>query len=385
LAIADLNGDGNNDLVVTDQQAGDVSVLLGNGDGTLKGSPVSVGYAVGGGPRTLSGGVIDFNPALIADFHGDGHLDAMLPDFRFNFTYLQGYGDGSFRSALNYYSTGGGAHATSVGIASGDFNGDGIPDFVIGNANDSGLTGGITVFISKADGSMEPGVTYTNTAVPTAQLQYVAVADFNGDGKLDIAATDGVNGGVQIFTGNGDGTFTVGATYPTDTVTATTLGIVAADFNGDAHPDIAVVNQTGATTADVGVLLNNKSGAFGAPTNYSLSTVALEITAADLGNKHSDLIVPLFGTGNTSTTAGKAVAVLLGKGDGTFAAPSDFSLVNGANTFYQPVDAAIGDLNGDGKPDLIVGTDDQVVGSFNQGIVVALGNGNEHSRRRTCS
>jgi len=369
VSIADVNGDNKADIVATGFQSADVKVLLGNGDGTV--NLASVGYVTGGAPLV---------PALIADFNGDTKADIVLPDNDFSFAYLEGFGDGSFRSGTNYYAqTGNGFHPMGVTIASGDFNGDGIPDYVIGNTNAPSTTG-ITVFISNADGTLKPGVNYCPGTLGCGaganfNLHYVAVADFNGDGKLDIVATDSFNGVVQLFTGNGDGTFAVGATSKTDaTAGAIPLELAVGDFNGDGKPDLAVVNNHGspATTANVAILLNNGAGVFTIKSNTALSTVATEVTAADVnGDKKLDLVVPLYGT---STTPGSAVAVLTGNGDGTFNKESDVSLVNGANTYLNPYAVAVGDVNGDGKVDLAVTIEDQK--NFVQGIALALGNGN---------
>jgi hypothetical protein len=359
LSIADVNGDGNNDIISTNIQSGDVSVFLGNGDGTVR--VPAVGYATGGSPHS---------PALISDFNGDGKADLLVPDQEFSFVYLQGYGDGTFRSAMDYYALpGDGYEPNGVGIASGDFNGDGIPDIVIGNTN-SNPNSGITVFLSNPDGSMQPGVSYFPSG-SNYQLEYVVVGDFNGDGILDIAAADFFNGVVQIFTGKGDGTFQVGQTYSTDSVNgANALGLVAGDFNGDGKLDLAVVNNHG-TSADVGVLINNGSGGFNSVVNYPLSNLASEITAAALTSSQKlNLIVPLYGT---ASAPGSAVAIFMGNGDGTFQNESDVQLVNGSTTYNNPFAAAIGDVNGDGKPDLAVTIQDQT--TFNQGIAVALGNG----------
>jgi hypothetical protein len=355
VSVANLRGNGTpNDIVSTNGQSGDVSILLGNGDGTV--DVGSIGFVTGGQPST---------PAITIADPISGKVDLMVPDGEFSFAYLKGNGDGTFgpdvRSGVNYYApTGNGPHAQGASIASGDFNGDGIPDFVIGNTNAQSPSpnAGITVFLSNPDGTYQPGVNYSSPNA-MANLQYVAVADFNGDGKLDIAATDGVNGGVQIFTGNGDGTFTAAsAEIPTDSGTYTTLGIVAADFNGDGWPDIAVVNNPTATTADVGVLLNDgKTGSFGSPTNYALSNVATEIAAGNLGSGKISLAVPLYGT---SGNPGSAVAIFAGNGNGTFnTTPTVVSLVNSTITYYNPYAVAIGDLNGDGIPDLAVTIQDQ--------------------------
>ncbi|HXM22652.1 MAG TPA: FG-GAP-like repeat-containing protein [Terriglobales bacterium] len=371
VTIADVNGDGHNDIVATDQQGSDLTVLLGNGNGTVQ--DPSVGYALGGSPHT---------PAVVADFNQDGKNDVIVPDYIFNFAYLQGYGDGSFRSAMNYYAQpvpAGTGLLYSVGIASGDFNGDGIPDFVIGNGQTGKKVSGITVFLSNKDGSLQPGVRFGPTGGPTNyELEYVAVGDFDGDGNLDIAATDAFNGGVWIFSGDGHGNFTATSKtpYPTDTAGTLAFGVAAGDFNRDGKVDVAVINtNSSGTLADVGIVLNTSSGhgnfGFGIPTNLPLANVGSEITAADLGNKQLDLIVPLFGT---NTTPGSSVAVFLGKGDGTFPIEKDLSLakcVNGGPC-QNPLSAAVGDVNGDGKPDLIVTVDGQ---NITQGVVVALGNG----------
>jgi hypothetical protein len=342
VTIADVNGDGKADVISSNDDSGDVTILLGNGDGTLQ--QPTVGYATGGYPYT---------PAIVADFNGDGFADLLVPN-AFNLVYLKGYGDGTFRSALNYYSPiTDNNYAYSLGIATGDFNGDGIPDFVIGNCCDS--TVGVTVFLSRRDGSMQAGVNYGSGG----NLYYVAVADFNGDGKLDIAAADESNGVVQIFNGVGDGTFSVGSTFATDTSNTQSDGLVAGDFNHDGHPDLAVQNYTG---QNVGVLINDGTGNFLAPVNYALSAPYSYqgIATADLnGDGNLDLVVPLNNQ--------PAIAILLGNANGTFQAETDLTVGN------QPRSVAIADLNGDGKLDLAT-TIDQV-GGQGQGIEVALGNG----------
>jgi hypothetical protein len=339
VTIADVNGDGKADIVSSNYYSSDVTILLGNGDGIVQ--EPTIGYAIGGYPRS---------PAIVADFNGDGFADILVPDNEFSLVYLKGYGDGSFRSALDYYSqVGDTLYAYGIGIATGDFNGDGIPDFVIGNCCDS--TVGITVFLSRPDGTMRTGVNYS-----AGNLYYVAVADLNGDGKLDIAATDVSNGFVQIFNGVGDGTFSIGSTFATDLTSTQPQGLVAGDFNHDGHPDLAIQNSNG---QNVGVLINDGTGGFLAPVSYGLSVYSYQgINTADLnGDGNLDLVVPLY--------YGSEIAILLGNGDGTFQPETDLTV----GLYPGPV--AIADLNGDGKLDLAATTDQY--GSH--GVDVAFGNG----------
>jgi hypothetical protein len=346
VAIADVNGDGKADIISSNADGGDATILLGNGDGTV--SVPSIGYATGGFP---------YQPAIAADFNGDGNIDLVMPNLQFSLVFLKGYGDGTFYSALDYYSPLPSGDEYGVTVATGDFNGDGNPDFVLGNCC-SGQAG-ITVFLSRSDGSLLPGVNYVSPNA-SQELQYVAVADFNQDGNLDIAAADSDNSAVQIFTGVGDGTFTLGPSMASGQSEDQPEGIVVADFNHDGFPDIAVANINDGTQ-DVGVLLNDGTGNFLAAVTYNLSNSFNDvgIAAVDLNNDgNPDLVIPI--------TYGAAVAILLGNPDGTFQTEADLSIPS-----TEPFAVAVGDFNGDGKPDLAV----TLTQDSTNGVAVALGNG----------
>ncbi len=349
VTIADVNGDGKNDIVSSNNYGGDVTILLGNGDGTV--NVPNVGYSTGGSPSTS---------ALVADFNGDGFADIIVPDKEFSFVYLQGYGDGTFRSAIDYYSpVSDNKFADGEIIATGDFNGDGYPDFVVGNCCDNSV--GITVFLSNPDGSLQPGKNYADSG----DFASVVVADFNQDGNLDFAAYNYSNNTVEIFLGHGDGTFTGSGTYSTGSTNGT-LGVnsnrmVTADFNNDKYPDLAVVSYNG---QNVSVLLNDGlgDGALLTAVTYPDSGSGGAIATADVNNDGiPDLIVPIA-TGGVDVFLGNSNA------NGTFQAvkTSAFAFKNLGNL-------ALGDLNGDGKLDLAVAVADTT--TPNVGLAVAQGNG----------
>ncbi len=352
--VADVNGDGKGDIIVTNEYGGDVTVLLGNGDGTVK--VPNVGYAVGGYPWV---------PAMVADFNGDGMADIMINDDEYSYVYLHGYGDGTFRAAIdNYAPINGGSWPEALMVATADFNGDGIADFAVANCCNG--SAGVTIFLGRGDGTLAPGVNYGS-----GDLEYLVIADFNGDGKLDIAADSWDSGYVQILNGNGDGTFTVGSTYSTGSAYSWTM--VTGDFNHDKHPDLAIMNWNYAT---VSVLLNDGTGGFLEPASYQLSEPAWGLAAGDInGDGYADLVAPM--------PYGNQVAILLGKTDnsGTFQSETDLTLVNGNATYWNPAFVTLADLNGDGKLDLAVSILDtgececSIINGYDQGIAVALGNG----------
>ena len=219
LVTADFNRDHKLDLAVPNPNSNNVSILLGNGDGTFK---PSVEYSVGQAPIV----------AAVGDFNRDGKLDLVVANnYSNNVSVLLGNGDGSFHAAVNY---GGTPNAASLAIA--DFNGDGKLDLVVTNPPGSD----VAVLLGNGDGTFQSAKTYSTGYEPS-----LAVGDLNGDGKLDLAIANIGADSVNTLLGDGHGGFqqTVGYTAPTNA-----LSVALGDFNGDGKLDMAVPDGASAVS-----------------------------------------------------------------------------------------------------------------------------------------
>ena len=282
IAVGDLNGDGNTDLMVDDEDTGMLTVLLGKGDGTF-----TVGQSM----------VYSTFSIAIADFNGDGKLDAALSG-SVETTILLGKGDGTFTAAPNP------PQMDSSQLVAADFNGDGKIDLAIaGFSNTTFANTPITILQGNGDG--------TFTAAPS-QPQSVAsqlvVADFNGDGKIDLAA---LGNPTTILLGNGDGTFTASSTLA---VNPDCSAIAVGDFNGDGKGDLAVANYSMSTASSaVSTFLGAGDGTFADSLNVASAPLRIgSLAAADFtGNGSSDLAgIDYVFLGNLSITTATVNYVL---------------------------------------------------------------------------
>jgi hypothetical protein len=293
LRAADINGDGNIDLVTANWYDHDVSVLLGNGDGTFA-APLH--FTVGVSPNAQP-----FDMA-VGDFNGDGVPDLAVTNLdspRDTLSVLLGNGDGTFQPAVSYPV---GFEPTSV--QAGDLNHDGYDDITVSTA----ATNTVSVLLSNGDGTFQPAVNYAAGFRPYGH----ALVDLNGDGNLDIVTVNviGVHvpNSVSVLLGNGDGTFGPRVDYATGNETPELLAV--GDFNGDGIPDIAVNSDN---SNQVGVLLGDGQGGLGPMTTYNtpLTSEIVGIAAADLNNDgFTDLVV----------TAPSTMSVLIN--DGVWDAPA---------------------------------------------------------------
>lgn len=351
LALGDLNGDGNSDLVVanyciagskcvigTTGTAGSIGVLLGNGDGTFR---AAVNYPSGGNEATA---------VALADVNGDHKLDlivANLCDISANncangsVTVLLGNGDGSFQTAVSYIS--GGISAQSVAV--GDVNGDGKPDLLVANKYagivGSGI-GSVAVLLGNGDGTFKNPAAYLSGS---DSANSVAIADINQDGKSDLLVANNCPnsicsvGPVGVLLGDGNGTFQTAANYFSGCLLDAAFSVSVGDLNSDSKPDLVV------TCADaVSVLFGNGDGTFQAAANYvSGGTGMGSVAIADVnGDNKPDLLVANNG-GSIGT-----VGVLVGNGDGTFQPGVPYPSAG-----YKTNSVVVADVNGDGMPDVL--------------------------------
>ena len=270
LAVGDFNRSGHAGLAVGLFQNLAAAILLGNGNGTF--SFADTLASIGGEP-TMS--------VTAADFNRDGNLDIAAANSLSGVTpvVLLGYGHGAFNSFSQNIEI------SANSSAAGDFNGDGILDLVLGGSgiSEAGNGGISSVVLGHGDGTFTQGPSLSANG-------FVAVGDFNGDGNLDIAVADPQHNTLTVFLGNGNGTFTTAQGSPT-AVGAIPQAILAADFNNDGKLDLATANFGDGT---VTVLLGNGDGTFthSAGSPYLAGTGASGLAAADFnGDGKLDLAI----------------------------------------------------------------------------------------------
>jgi hypothetical protein len=340
--IADVNRDGKPDLVSFGlggfYGAGVISVLLGNGDGTFN-------------PRTDYPYPFEDSAHAwlkIGDLNRDGKLDLVasdtehrngLDDLTYDVSVFLGNGDGTFNPGTTYP-----AGFMSSNVEIGDVNRDGKPDLVVAYKD------GANVLLGNGDGTFNPKTDYSTLS----NTGWVQVGDVNRDGKTDLVTTDGT-GYASVLLGNGDGTFNP----KTDYLFEGFHDLQIDDVNRDGKPDLV----GGDADSYLHVLLGNGDGTFNPQTSYFVGngsgygSVPRSVKIGDINRDGKpDLVTALMHL--------DTVSVLLGNGDGTFNPKTDYSFPG----ISYPEDIQIGDVNRDGKPDLVTAN------TGNHTVSVLLGN-----------
>ena len=306
---ADINGDGNNDIIVGNRQDGEFTFFLGNGDGTFQAS-------------TSINTQNDQAYVIATDVDLDGNID-LVEGTRSTTSIgvFLGNGDGTFGARTGFNA----GNVPQEGLVA-DVNGDSIPDIINTNVND--FTVG--VYLGNGDGTFQAEDTFNSTSFVTG----VESGDFDGDGNVDLAVGVFGSNRIAVFLGNGDGTFEAEVTFSTS---SGATNLVTEDFDGDGITDIITANYGDDT---VSVFIGNGDGTFEADVTYGVGSEASDIITTDIdGDGNLDII--------TADRADDTLSVLLGNGDGTFEART--TLTGGD----QVRSLALADFNGDGVADLL--------------------------------
>ena len=286
-------------------------------------------------PVIYSGSFAPTGPAVVADINHDGRPDLITLQHNSGSGYVfLNNGKGTFGVPLQFFDQG----QMPAALAVGDVNGDGKLDIVLANTTSSDIytsgtyTGSVTVLLGDGKGRF----TY---AAPSAQFIFpnaassLALADVNGDGKVDIVAVPAYAGKLFVARSYGNGNFGLAQSYfVPPTLGSVSHKVAAGDINGDGKPDVVVTDPW---VNSVSVLLNNGTGTFGAAQTYAVGGTP---TALGVGNVNGDGKLDIV-TANSNGT----VSVLSGLGSGLFGPTHNYAIGGPATS------VALGDFNQDRK------------------------------------
>ena len=316
ILAADIDGEDGTDLVAPNQASG-VSVYLGHANGTLF-SPALLASA--NGPVGVA----------TADFNGDDHADLAVANSLANsFSILSGNGDGTFGPRVDLPAPG-----EPSALVAADVNRDGLQDLLITHA----AAGSVSVRLGRGNGTFLPAKSFAAGGDPVA----LTVADFDADGLPDVAvAALGANG-VEVLLGSGDGTLQPKLHVPAGPGPAS---IVHADFDHDGHVDLAVadVNTGSFGPGKVAWLAGHGDGTFAPPVLFNAGIEAAAVATGDFNHDGNPDLAAV-----TNLDVFGFAAILLGKGDGSFAPQVTYA------TGRFSVAAVVADVDGDKTTDLAV-------------------------------
>ena len=314
LVVSDLNRDGQLDLVTSNTNSNNISVLLGNKDGTFKDHLL---FPVGKRPRGIA----------VGDFNGDQIPDiAVTNNETDDVTILIGRGDGTFIEGEPIKLD----QRSPLFVSAGDYNQDGKTDLLILSRFDH-----LILYLGNGDGTFRFYKVFNADDTPTA----LVTGDFNRDQKLDLAVANNgpMKSGLQIFLGDGQGNFTAGFKYEARNYRP--LAVAAGDLNNDGKTDLVTVDPI---HHNVTLFLGNGDGTFKALEPISGDSEPISILTGDLNGDHRlDLAFVNY--------ASNTLMILYGNGDGTFKSPPVRY-----RTRRNPFAVAQGDFNHDGTTDLAV-------------------------------
>jgi hypothetical protein len=336
VAASDLNGDQVADLAVAYSHTNEVAVRLALGNGAF-GAPIL--YAVGNAPQSVA----------IGDLNGDGKPDLAVAT-NGAVSVLLGWGDGTFGAPADF-----GTYGSSV-VAIADLDGDTKPDVAVAT------NGGVSVLLGQGDGTLDPAVLYSG-ARGDCDPRSMAIADLDGDGDLDLAVPVCASyGKVQLFRNQGDGTFANAGTQSADYYP---YSMALADLNGDEKLDLVIANSDSRSypTATLTVRLGNGDLTFGPRMDYPLGDGNRGAYHVAIGDFNRDDVPDVA----VVIVDAHCVVLVQGLGDGTLGTP--VSYYGG----YRPRSVAIADLDGDDVLDLAVAHDDENL--YDVWVLLGVGDG----------